>query len=529
MADGDIPELGIRISGDASSAQAAVKGTTQSVNELAQAADRAQGPINTLGNVHGSAFGKIVTGSRAASGAMRGFIEASRGGIFTIGGLARAINDLFVVMRAAGGAAGPFALMALGIGVLIGVLRGLANHLGETHRALKSTADEGHRLKDALKAVEEESKKDLKNMEEQVTSLLTRYRELLAIMGEIEGRNREINSSMEKRDLARIDVSEAKELAGATTPEDKERIQAKYEAQRGITKSRYRGIEIENEALAAGVHESNAGNFLTNVGAQRLGLLGDVNAKAGAAEDAKGIALATARKLLSQPDINSTTIGLPVPFHGTSMEVGGDPTKNNLMKALSEQTVAATALRISAENAAKALDEFDKKTRAEVDAAQRQIDDARAMRTKTGIDAETNSLEAQLSLIRSGTKGADAGARGDARSNAEVLQLEQEMLRAMEGVLPTRTIKDYAGGRSAKTTKETIYDAPARALIRDIEARRAKIAQGKGGENAATDELINAVHSLIITMDGKVDTLNTKALEKIRTLEAQIKNSTRGN
>ncbi|MFA6244121.1 MAG: hypothetical protein WC655_24470 [Candidatus Hydrogenedentales bacterium] len=64
-----------------------------------------------------------------------------QGGIFTLGGFAQGLNALMNVVRAAVVASGPWALLALAIGAVIGVLRGLMTMANKAEREVKKTGE----------------------------------------------------------------------------------------------------------------------------------------------------------------------------------------------------------------------------------------------------------------------------------------------------------------------------------------------------------------------------------------------------
>ncbi len=137
MPEGDNPQLGIEITANNAGAEAPLKQTTQSVAQLGAAADAAGSQVTALGGHGSSAFGKLVQGGRAAHGAMLGLNTSMQGGAASAVGLSRALNDVFILVTAAGASAGPWALLALGVGVVLGVMRGLTGHSKSAAAALK--------------------------------------------------------------------------------------------------------------------------------------------------------------------------------------------------------------------------------------------------------------------------------------------------------------------------------------------------------------------------------------------------------
>lgn len=178
---GDNPELGIEITGRSDGAVQATQQVTSSVNEMGRAADNAQGATERLGGHGSSAFGKLVQGGRAAHGAMMGVNTAMQGGAATAVGLSRALNDVFMVMTTASAATGPIALTALGIGILLGVLRGLQSHASQTKTRLDELAASAGKLGAAwatkeLKAFDNE----LRETAQQIELIEAKTKQLIA-------------------------------------------------------------------------------------------------------------------------------------------------------------------------------------------------------------------------------------------------------------------------------------------------------------------------------------------------------------
>ncbi len=250
--EGDIPELKIEITGDSSSAQRASTQATQGLRDVTGAANQAGAAASGLGGHGASAFGKLVQGGRAAHGAMMGLNTAMQGGASTAIGLARALNDVFLLVTAGAAAAGPWALLALGIGVVLGAMRGLSGHAHAAAKGMSEASNEAKIFKDQLAALEKESKITLKSMEQDVKALTESWGFFSQEIDKNYARMKALHSAEHDLTKATLDQQEIRELAG--TPEaGRQEVRDRFAKAREASDRQFKDNALENEKNHAAV------------------------------------------------------------------------------------------------------------------------------------------------------------------------------------------------------------------------------------------------------------------------------------
>lgn len=405
--DGEDPTLDVQINVRANTQGA--EQAKRALKEVGQAAEQSGAAAARASVQHGSAFGRIVTGSRSLSAAMRGLTQVMHGGIFAAGGFAQAINALTNVVRAAVVASGPWALLALGVGAVIGVMRGLATAARGAGSGLKGTHKEADDLKKALAEVEKESKEDLKKMEESANRLAESYATLTTRIKETQDRVDKLNASQHKLDMALLDSAEARELAAAQTPQQRTEISGRYKAQREGLEERFKVGGLETDIFRSNI-ESNLAKKV--VGQVRTELINAELSTSGASA-ARAAAVGKSRAASDQFQLESSFGGTPA----------ADAAYSNL-----KQTQFDAKVAVDAEKKAKANEvEIQGKLAVTTEKAAQASAAAETKGAVAKLDLKTE-LERQQEKERSIKRGLESDLLGvDTQSEAKGKRLQGEL------------------------------------------------------------------------------------------------------
>ncbi len=298
MADDNRPSLDvdIKINSDTAGAEQA----KQALRGIGQEAE-------TMGGHGASGFGKLVQGGRAAHGAMMGLNTAMQGGVGIAIGLSRALNDVFILVRSAAASSGPFILLALAIGAVLGVMRGLMAHAHGAADGMKHAADSAHEFKKALADADAEAKRDFLEINKDAKALAVSFREVNDALAEGEKRAKALFAAEKELASANLTMQEAKELA-ALDPKA-----ADYAQRKAATELKFKGLrtnlgdnfaqaELENEVIRA--------RLVKDAMTGKLGDMRNLRLRAGETADVAGVGAAGA----TQDALSATTALRRQPF-----------------------------------------------------------------------------------------------------------------------------------------------------------------------------------------------------------------------
>jgi hypothetical protein len=429
MAD-ETPSLDIDIRINADTTQgAAAKAVIRDVGQEAAAAGQ---QVNALGGHGASAFGKLVTGGRAAHGAMMGLNTAMQGGAATAVGLARALNDVFILVRSAAISSGPFVLLALAIGAVLGIMRGLASHSHAAGAGMKHAADSAKELKQALSMADAEAKKDFAQMEKDAKALAVSFRDVADALSEAEHRAKALFAAEKELASASLSAQEAKELAGldpkaADYAQRKQATELKFKGLRASQADNFAQAEMENDILRAKIQKDAMLQKLAEMRNQRLraGETADAagTAAAGATQEAFG-AINAVRRQPFMEDASSAAgniIRAIIPFMSTKLPV--DSNLEILRQREHEAVLKATAAQEKARKEKEKADDLAAKQEQMRDQAQKAIAAADTTMAVAPIKLKTQRAKESIETLSNDQavkKQRDSDSMADSSSRQKV-------------------------------------------------------------------------------------------------------------
>lgn len=403
------------------------------LNAQRQAIDESNVAADRLGATGQSAFGKLVMGSREAHGAMLGLNTAMQGGVGTVVGLSRVLNDLFLLVRTAGAAAGPWALLALAIGAVLGVLRGLTQHFGE-HKTAVDSAAKSH------KNFQDEAKKDLKAIDDEVKELSSSYAALETRINAAATATKEMAKAQNQLAEDTIKADEKVRLSKASSASEEKKITQDATDQLGKLKTANEENDLINQRLSAGLQKTTADRQSTAIEADRRALQEKLDQKQQAFDLARGsISDSDVRDAIS----NATNTTLTEQLNQLDQNAG-----------LSKSTDTAAGSRLSTVDQAQ-KDALD--ARKERDAAKKALDDFNANVSVEETDIEKKIKAAQDSIDRANVGGQDLTQRqraDQAQKDIENNKSARDVI-AREDTLKAGEVAKEASYRESITEAQT--------------------------------------------------------------------------
>lgn len=464
-----------------------VEGAGQSAGEIGRvgdAAEKAQTPQITFLGKLGEAQRKAADAGRETAESLR---EASRtareahevisglerGGI---GGLVSALRGLIGLLRGPYAAAmGSVGVVAAGIAapVIVGI-KIMRDKFEENRKAMEDmwtgAAQRADRYKQAIEQIDTAAKKMTDDM-------LTNLNEINQSMSDMEGRMQQaadrsskINSAKREQAFAQMDLQKQQELAKATTPEQRQAIEATYAQKRTDYENAAARNDLINEQL-------NAKLTVSNFSGQQKAARDQIRTADLEAEQAKS-------------DYETLAARSTEAYH----QYGASDYQLNLQEQAKEAKAKYDKLQ-------EAADKVREEAGKIIEAAQKQIDQAtvtletipirqqtQATKEQTQAQQQLNSIKAssQIDALRkqSGDLGSsiesvqsqlktiqDQGATlGGGGYNPERSERESALQEQLNGLLVERertnnTLGDYttAAARQERATQQKLQDAARRA------------------------------------------------------------------
>lgn len=386
-----------------------------------------------------------------------------RGGL---GGLAQAgTNAARIIKTLATGSIGAVLIPAvIAVTAVIKILNAISEKNAE---AMKSMWDAAAARSEAYKTKVDANTKELAKYYDQqrakIQALVKEYDDLTAAIDRAEKRQKAFSEAGRAKGDADTELSKAKELAAAKTPEQREAIERKYAGKKILTDTQREQLDQENAGHEADIREQNAQDVIDKTNARLATAKAPLNKAEFDASQAKGRA-EDASAYRKSVDANPNA---------------KDEEKNDAAEM--EATAARDALAAQATVKAAEAEFFKTAQEAEeiIKKATAEIQDARTEKATSGIKGQAAGTAGTAKAIEFGVdtkgeasaagKGAAAGARGD-EIEAQIKGIQDADFKSLDLGKHTDTSKLEASLAEARAAEAGAY----KAIGDDSKARKAQ-------------------------------------------------------
>lgn len=451
-------ELKYKITGDASSAVGAANAATAANAEIAKGAEKTAGALGdtTKAAKDGSeAIKELGRRGSASKDVFEGLTQVYQGGAGAIFGIAKAWKNLGEAFKFNPiGAA--VAVVTAGLGIIKGGLDLLVSRAEKARDKLYGTGEATAKLKDGIAALEEQTKKSTDAQLTEIEKLTRAYDSLLARIDAGDARTKASVKAQLELQRATLDRDEQKALLGATTDEQRKKINDSFAQKRGASTAAETDAEFENLANKARLQRDEANKQAGRVRGERTAAENETAGKVAAADDARATAFELAkRKGAASPETKA---------------------------AITDAQLAAKAAELAKQKLAEVVEATDKA----LDRINAQLDEAKA-----GAELATLGKQARAATVEAETlkaRAADALREKEIREAASNAQAAgdnvgqskaQAELRALEAARRAREALARREIGGLKNTGNYIESAGAEAAaIRTMDAQTGFIRKG---------------------------------------------------
>lgn len=392
---------------------------TDAVNEALRKLDAQQKAASSSSRSMAASLSEAEIKASAGKGVIEGLTVAAKGGEGAFFGLSKAAGAFMQVLNAS-----PVMRIISAVGLLAAGMKLLIDKIVESSTAWEGSLKAMKPIAETYKEIDDAAKASLDDQLKRLSAISEAYEE----WGDAVSRARKevdaINSAQQKLELAKLDKSEADELAGAQTDEQRAEIKNKYESRRTSVRRHYEDIAAENEKLAANQQIKEAEAQLSKIQLERDRIAADVLEKQQAYESA-----------LSRS--------------GQAVREGA--------KNLDEQVRLSMEAKRAYDDALKSQREFDKSATKDEDKAQNEIRSAKAKLDVGAIDKQTRDIERAPKPKPSNNQAEISALNKEAEDAAAA----QDWARQDAAVAKLRKLRQPAARPAAVTTYAPTDKAPA--------------------------------------------------------------------
>jgi len=399
---------------------------TDAVNEALRKLDTQQKAASSSSRSMAASLSEAEIKASAGKHVIEGLTVAAKGGEDAFFGLSKAAGAFMQVLNAS-----PVMRIISAVGLLAAGMKLLIDKIVESSTAWEGSLKAMKPIAETYKEIDDAAKASLDDQLKRLSAISEAYEE----WGDAVSRARKevdaINSAQQKLELAKLNKSEADELAGAQTDEQRAEIKNKYESRRTSVRRHYEDIAAENEKLAANQQIKEAEAQLSKIKLERDRIAADVLEKQLTYESA-----------LSRS--------------GQAVREGA--------KNLDEQVRLSMEAKRAYDDALKSQREFDKSATKDEDKALNEIRSAKAKRDVGAIDKQTRDIERQTRDIERAPKPKPSNNQAEISAlnkEAEDAAAAQDWARQDAAVAKLRKLRQPAARPAAVTTYAPTDKAPA--------------------------------------------------------------------